>query len=451
VLAISGCKPSVEDTTKSVQSSMQSKFDSDDDFSKYHMIVDSVSLVRESDNKFNGVAHIKYKGKEHEIPIKVTADNKNVLWETENFAFSFLALDALSDLTNAGTDDVNNATSDTSSNPLTPNIVKNPEPSNGYPKYKLPSQNNQLYLFDLFKLFPSLESTVLRISGNQNSLVNKRVSGVQNPIEIYEDGEILANGCVPHMCLDNEIRLYINNNGAIAFYIIDDGFNDSTQQFDKKLMYFSNLKNPKDVPSKLYESMKDYLSNPEYQMIENPNVVNLNSSKDITGRIQKFTDSLSKAMTDENKKSITKGIVIKHSDLDLNSIGKCPNNIDIGSQKYPLGKTLKTFFNQSYAFINESGDYLLSESCEDDILKTCSMRSLDFKKNRFIQYRSNYTNYKHTNLEFSDFMKRALTPEDDMIWSDIKSICKFNDYVKTSNYFCNLQGDNISCQNLRTK
>ena len=100
VLAISGCKPSVEDTTKSVQSSMQSKFDSDDDFSKYHMIVDSVSLIRESDNKFTGIAYIKYKGKEHELPIKVIADNKQIMWETENFAFAFLALDALKGLTN---------------------------------------------------------------------------------------------------------------------------------------------------------------------------------------------------------------------------------------------------------------------------------------------------------------------------------------------------------------
>jgi hypothetical protein len=172
-------------------------------------------------------------------------------------------------------------------------VVSNPEPKPGYPEYKFPNQSNQLYLFDLVKLYPSLESTLLKISGNQNSLVMVRFSGPQSPIEILRGSEIIANGCVAHMCPDNEIKIYINNNGAIAFYIIDDGFDDSTQKFNKKLMYFSNLKNPKDIPNKLYESMKEYLNNPEYQMIDNPNNSDtLKSSNDRNGRLKKYAEDL---------------------------------------------------------------------------------------------------------------------------------------------------------------
>jgi hypothetical protein len=58
-------------------------------------------------------------------------------------------------------------------------------------------------------------------------------------------------------------------------------------------MYFSNLKNPKDIPNKLYESMKEYLNNPEYQMIDNPNNSDaVKSSNDRNGRLKKYAEDL---------------------------------------------------------------------------------------------------------------------------------------------------------------
>lgn len=176
-------------------------------------------------------------------------------------------------------------------------VVDNPNPKFGYQNQTLPAQNKQLYFFDLLKMYPSLENTILSIAGTAQSLVKDRLSGPQSPIENYNEEEILANSCVAHMCPDNEIKIYINKNGAIAFYIIDDGFDSGTKEFNKKLIYFSNLDNPKDVPSKLYKSMETYLNNPDYQLIENHNNI-LNTSKDRMGRVQKYSDRLIEMVND---------------------------------------------------------------------------------------------------------------------------------------------------------
>ena len=79
---------------------LQERFDSDERFSKYHMQVKSVTLVKESNNKFKGIADIEYKNKVYQVVVNVTQDNDNSIFEVENGAFLFLMSDVVDELMN---------------------------------------------------------------------------------------------------------------------------------------------------------------------------------------------------------------------------------------------------------------------------------------------------------------------------------------------------------------
>lgn len=80
--------PSIDMIADSVQSSMQKHFNSDPDLSG--LKVTKVRLVHKSGNEYKGIATVRTSdGELHDVPIDVTADEDNTLWETPPGAFAF--------------------------------------------------------------------------------------------------------------------------------------------------------------------------------------------------------------------------------------------------------------------------------------------------------------------------------------------------------------------------
>lgn len=78
----------VDVVSKAVQSSMQKHLDSDPDLSG--LKVTKVRLVHKSGNEYKGIANVRTPGGvSHEVPVDVTADENNTLWETPPGAFAF--------------------------------------------------------------------------------------------------------------------------------------------------------------------------------------------------------------------------------------------------------------------------------------------------------------------------------------------------------------------------
>ena len=55
---------------------MQQKFDTDPDFSKYHIQVEKVTVIKASGNQYQGTATVRTlrSSSERQVPIDVTAD-----------------------------------------------------------------------------------------------------------------------------------------------------------------------------------------------------------------------------------------------------------------------------------------------------------------------------------------------------------------------------------------
>lgn len=80
----------VETVAAQVKTSMQGKFDSDPDLKDLSLKVVDVVLVNKSGNEYKGIATVKTSdGERHDIPIDVTCDQENVVWETPPGAFIF--------------------------------------------------------------------------------------------------------------------------------------------------------------------------------------------------------------------------------------------------------------------------------------------------------------------------------------------------------------------------
>ncbi|WP_255604778.1 hypothetical protein [Mycolicibacterium xanthum] len=73
-----------------VKVSMQRKLDSDPDLKELGLTVVDVVLVNKSGNEFKGIATVKTPdGVKHDVPVEVTSDEDNTLWETPPGAFVF--------------------------------------------------------------------------------------------------------------------------------------------------------------------------------------------------------------------------------------------------------------------------------------------------------------------------------------------------------------------------
>lgn len=93
-LLFTGCsreEHSTEDVSAGVKQSMQDKFNTDANFSKYDMTVTKVVVVRSDRNRYEGVATVRVNNANHDVSVQVTADDKGVIWTTEPGTFAFLA------------------------------------------------------------------------------------------------------------------------------------------------------------------------------------------------------------------------------------------------------------------------------------------------------------------------------------------------------------------------
>ncbi len=66
-----------------VKTSMQHKLDTDPDFARASLTVIDVTLVQKSGNEYKGIATVRSRdGADHQVPVDVTSDSANTLWET---------------------------------------------------------------------------------------------------------------------------------------------------------------------------------------------------------------------------------------------------------------------------------------------------------------------------------------------------------------------------------
>lgn len=84
--------PSTDDVAAFVKKDMQGYFNTDPKMSKYVMTVDRVDLIKTSDTEYKGMAVVRAKGADHNVPVTVTydGDNDKGMWQADRGAFLFL-------------------------------------------------------------------------------------------------------------------------------------------------------------------------------------------------------------------------------------------------------------------------------------------------------------------------------------------------------------------------
>ena len=95
VLAVAlliGCGQSTEQIRETVKKSMQQKFDSDSQFKEWHLSVTSVQVLKQGENRYQGMATVMHEGESHDVPVEITADGSNVMWQAPSGSFMFVAL-----------------------------------------------------------------------------------------------------------------------------------------------------------------------------------------------------------------------------------------------------------------------------------------------------------------------------------------------------------------------
>lgn len=86
-----GCAPSTEEIGATVKASMQQTLDNDATFKQWHLSVSNVAVVHQSENRYQGIATVMHEGEPHEVPVEITADGSNVMWQVQPGAFLFVA------------------------------------------------------------------------------------------------------------------------------------------------------------------------------------------------------------------------------------------------------------------------------------------------------------------------------------------------------------------------
>ncbi|HEV7766045.1 MAG TPA: zinc ribbon domain-containing protein [Thermoanaerobaculia bacterium] len=83
--------PSPEQVGEMVKLLIQQKFDSDPAFSKFGLKVERVLALREADNRYQGIATIRYEGEAHDVPVQIVANPEGTMWKIEPGALLFIA------------------------------------------------------------------------------------------------------------------------------------------------------------------------------------------------------------------------------------------------------------------------------------------------------------------------------------------------------------------------
>jgi hypothetical protein len=77
-----------------VKTSMQNKFDTDRQFSQYHLVVSKVNVMHKSGNEYEGLAVVHTpKNVDHNVAVHVIAEGNRIMWQSDPGAFTWAALE----------------------------------------------------------------------------------------------------------------------------------------------------------------------------------------------------------------------------------------------------------------------------------------------------------------------------------------------------------------------
>lgn len=87
------CGVSTEDLADQTKQSMQKHMDTDPKLVPYHVVVKEVALVHSSGNEYTGFATVQpLRGDSRKVPVTVTSDGDQSIWQCPPGAFAFLVL-----------------------------------------------------------------------------------------------------------------------------------------------------------------------------------------------------------------------------------------------------------------------------------------------------------------------------------------------------------------------
>ena len=91
VAILVGCSNfvSTDEMEKDIKAQMQKEFNSNSDFSEYHLKVVDLTVVKQNGNQYRGLSKIKYNGKIYKVSVEILMDGNKYMWEIppENFSF----------------------------------------------------------------------------------------------------------------------------------------------------------------------------------------------------------------------------------------------------------------------------------------------------------------------------------------------------------------------------
>lgn len=96
-----GCGQSTDQIGETVKTSMQQKFDSDTQFKKWNLSVTSVQVLKQGAHRYIGMVTVVHEGESHDVPVEITADGSNLMWQVQPGAFMFVAQKELQQLQKA--------------------------------------------------------------------------------------------------------------------------------------------------------------------------------------------------------------------------------------------------------------------------------------------------------------------------------------------------------------
>jgi hypothetical protein len=90
IFLFSSCGVSKGEMERDIKQSFQEKMDTDSNYKKYGMKVQSISLVKSGSNSYDGFVTVLLDEETHDVSISVKTDGSSYIWETKPLAFGFL-------------------------------------------------------------------------------------------------------------------------------------------------------------------------------------------------------------------------------------------------------------------------------------------------------------------------------------------------------------------------
>jgi len=90
IFLLSSCGISKDEIERGIKQSFQEKVNTDSNYKKYGMQVQSVYLIKSGSNTYDGFVTVLLDDETYDVSISVTTDGSSYMWETKPLAFGFL-------------------------------------------------------------------------------------------------------------------------------------------------------------------------------------------------------------------------------------------------------------------------------------------------------------------------------------------------------------------------